>query len=91
MYIFDATASDFSAALSSGGSSTTRFFASSSMTTATVSPARALAPLKSDGVRVDPADLAFLGPYPTSKLKRFGDFPIHLQPEAMPATMELPV
>ena len=30
--------------------------------------------LKSKGVRIDPADLAFLSPYPTSKLKRFGDF-----------------
>jgi TnpA family transposase len=52
---------------------------------------QALHALKSDGVRVDRTDLAFLSPYPTSKLKRFGDFPIHLQPEAMPATMTLPV
>jgi TnpA family transposase len=56
-----------------------------------VDQTQALHALKSDGVRVDRADLAFLSPYPTSKLKRFGDFPIHLQPEAMPATMELPV
>jgi TnpA family transposase len=56
-----------------------------------VDQTQALHALKSDGVRVDRADLAFLSPYPTSKLKRFGDFPIHLQPEAMPATMTLPV
>jgi hypothetical protein len=45
----------------------------------------------SKGVRIDRADLAFLSPYPTSKLKRFGDFPTYLQPEIMPATTTLPM
>jgi hypothetical protein len=39
----------------------------------------------------DLADLAFLSPYPTSKLKRFGDYPTNLIPEAMPITTTLPM
>ena len=30
-------------------------------------------------------------PYPTSKLKRFGDYSTKLMPEAMPITTTLPV
>ena len=56
-----------------------------------VDQTQALHALKSDGVRVDLADLAFLSPYPTSKLKRFGDYPTNLIPEAMPITTTLPV
>jgi TnpA family transposase len=56
-----------------------------------VDQTQALHSLKSKGVHIDRADLAFLSPYPTSKLKRFGDFPTHLQPEAMPATTTLPM
>jgi hypothetical protein len=56
-----------------------------------VDQTRALHALKSNGVRIDPADLAFLSPYPTSKLKRFGDYPTNLMPEAMPITTTLPV
>jgi TnpA family transposase len=56
-----------------------------------VDQTQALRSLNSKGVRIDRADLAFLSPYPPSKLKRFGDFPTHLQPEAMPATTTLPM
>ena len=31
--------------------------------------------LNSKGVSIRAADLAFLGPYATSKLKRFGEYP----------------
>lgn len=37
------------------------------------------------------ADLAFLSPYATSKLKRFGDYPTDLKPEAMPTCTTLPL
>ena len=56
-----------------------------------VDQTQALHALKSNGVRIDLADLAFLSPYPTSKLKRFGDYPTNLMPEAMPITTTLPV
>jgi TnpA family transposase len=39
--------------------------------------------LKSKGVFVRAADLAFLSPYATSKLKRFGDYPTNLKPDAI--------
>ncbi len=51
-----------------------------------VDQTQALHALKSKGVSIDLADLAFLSPYPTSKLKRFGDYPTNLTPEAMPIT-----
>jgi len=46
--------------------------------------------LKSDEIDIRPADLAFLSPYATSKLKRFGDYPRDLKPEAMPTRTTLP-
>lgn len=55
-----------------------------------VDQTQALHALKSNGVPIDIADLAFLSPYPTSKLKRFGDYPTTLIPEALPTTMALP-
>lgn len=51
---------------------------------------QALHTLKSKGVSIRPADLAFLSPYATSKLKRFGDYPTDLKPEAMPTCTNLP-
>jgi TnpA family transposase len=51
----------------------------------------ALHMLKAEGVSIRPADLAFLSPYATSKLKRFGDYPTDLKPEGMPARMTLPL
>ena len=50
---------------------------------------QALHTLKSKGVSIRPADLAFLSPYATSKL--FGDYPTNLTPEAMPTRTNLPL
>ena len=55
-----------------------------------VDQTQALHILKADGVSIRPADLAFLSPYATSKLKRFGDYPTDLKPESMPTCMALP-
>jgi TnpA family transposase len=55
-----------------------------------VDQTQALHTLKSKGVNIRPADLAFLSPYATSKLKRFGDYPTDLKPEAMPIRTTLP-
>ena len=52
---------------------------------------RALHMLKAEGISIRPADLAFLSPYATSKLKRFGDYPTDLKPEGMPTRMSLPL
>ena len=56
-----------------------------------VDQTQALHALKSKGGRIGLADLAFLSPYATSKLKRFGDYPTNLKPEAMPTTTMLPM
>lgn len=56
-----------------------------------VDQTQALHALKSKGGRIGLADLAFLSPYATSKLKRFGDYPTNVKPEAMPTTTTLPV
>jgi TnpA family transposase len=56
-----------------------------------VDQTQALHTLKSKGVNIRPTDLAFLSPYATSKLKRFGDYPTDLKPEAMPTRTTLPV
>lgn len=55
-----------------------------------VDQTQALHTLKSKGVSIRPADLAFLSPYATSKLKRFGDYSTDLKPEAMPTRTTLP-
>jgi TnpA family transposase len=51
---------------------------------------RALHALKADGATIRGADLAFLSPYPTRKLKRFGDYQTDFAPEPLPA-MEAPL
>ena len=56
-----------------------------------VDQTQALHALKSQGINVRAADLAFLSPYATSKLKRFGDYPTDLQPESMPTCTTLPL
>ena len=56
-----------------------------------VDQTQALHVLKSKGINVRAADLAFLSPYATSKLKRFGDYPTDLQPESMPTCTTLPL
>jgi hypothetical protein len=50
---------------------------------------QALHALKTEGVRIGRADLAFLSPYATSKLKRFGDYPTNLKPKGMPTATTL--
>lgn len=55
-----------------------------------VDQTQALHVLKSKGVSIRTSDLAFLSPYSTSKLKRFGDYPTDLMPEAMPTCTALP-
>jgi TnpA family transposase len=56
-----------------------------------VDQTRALHALKSEGTRFSNADLAFLSPYGTSNLKRFGNFPTDLIPDPAPVDMGLPV
>jgi TnpA family transposase len=55
-----------------------------------VDQTQALHALKSQGIDIRVADLAFLSPYATSKLKRFGDYPTHLNPEPLPTLTTLP-
>ena len=55
-----------------------------------VDQTQALHTLKSKGVNIRAANLAFLSPYATSKLKRFGDYPTDLKLETMPTQMTLP-
>jgi Tn3 transposase DDE domain len=56
-----------------------------------VEQTQALHTLKSKGVNIRPADLAFLSPYATCKPKRFGDYPTDLKPDAMPTRTTLPI
>jgi TnpA family transposase len=46
--------------------------------------------LKAEGVAISPGDLAFLSPYATSNLKRFGDYPTNLMPDPVPMMRALP-
>ncbi len=55
-----------------------------------VDQTQALHELTSKGVTIRSADLAFLSPYVTSKLKRFGDYPTELRPAPMPTLTILP-
>ena len=55
-----------------------------------VDQTQALHALKSNGINIRTSDLAFLSPYATSKIKRFGDYPTDLKPEAMPTCTTLP-
>jgi TnpA family transposase len=55
-----------------------------------VDQTQALHALKSNGINIRTSDLAFLSPYATSKLKRFGDYLTALKPEAMPTCTALP-
>jgi Tn3 transposase DDE domain len=56
-----------------------------------VDQTRALHALKSEGATIRSADLAFLSPYPTRNLKRFGDYQTDLIPEPIPDTMEVQI
>ena len=55
-----------------------------------VDQTQALHTLKAKGINIKSTDLAFLSPYATNKLKRFGDYPTDLKPEAMPIRTTLP-
>ena len=54
-----------------------------------VGQTQALYTLRSKGVNICTSDLAFLSPYATSKLKRFGDDPTDMNPEGMSTRMTL--
>lgn len=56
-----------------------------------VDQTQAIHAMKSKGINVRAADLAFLSPYATSNLKRFGDYPTDLKPESMPTCTTLPL
>jgi TnpA family transposase len=55
-----------------------------------VDQTQALHALKSEGNRFSNADLAFLSPYGTGNLKRFGNFPADLVPDPLPVERALP-
>lgn len=55
-----------------------------------VDQTQALHTLKSKGINIRLADLTFLSPYTTSKLKRFGKYPTDLKPKAIPTQTTLP-
>jgi len=54
-----------------------------------VDQTQALHVLKCKGIDIRQSDLAFLSPYATSKLKRFGEYPTNLKPDAMPTQTTL--
>jgi TnpA family transposase len=56
-----------------------------------VDQTQAIHALSAEGVAIRHGDLAFLSPYGTGNLKRFGDYPTDLTPEPMPVEMGLPV
>jgi len=56
-----------------------------------VDQTQALHTLKSKGISIRAADVPFLSPYTTSNLKRFGEYPTDLKPEAMPTRTTLPL
>jgi hypothetical protein len=55
-----------------------------------VDQTRALHALKSAGTPFSNADLAFLSPYCTGNLKRFGNYPTVLVPDPPPVERGLP-
>jgi hypothetical protein len=55
-----------------------------------VDQTQALRVLKSEGATISLADLAFVSPYATSNLKRFGDYSTDLRPESTPTEMAPP-
>ena len=50
----------------------------------------ALHELHRRGVDISPDDLAHFSPYPTSKVKRFGEYPRHIKVDARAPTRNLP-
>jgi len=50
----------------------------------------ALHELRRRGIDIAAEDLAFFSPYPTSKVKRFGEYPRHIKTDPRPPTRHLP-
>ncbi len=51
---------------------------------------QALHALRRRGIEIPAQDLAHLSPYPTGRVKRFGEYPDRVQTDAMPRYRELP-
>jgi len=51
---------------------------------------RALHTLRERGIAISTEDLAHFSPYPTSRVKRFGEYPTMVNTEPMPPIRELP-
>lgn len=51
---------------------------------------QALHELRRRGVEVSAADLAYFSPYPTSRLKRFGEYPATVKVDPRPPIRDLP-
>ena len=51
----------------------------------------ALNKLHDRGIEIAADDLAYFSPYPTSKVKRFGDYPAHVTTDSRPIQRHLPV
>lgn len=50
----------------------------------------ALHKLKRRGIHITAEDLSYFSPYPTSKVKRFGDYPAHIRTDARAPNRRLP-
>ena len=50
---------------------------------------QALHELRRQGIEIPTEDLTYFSPYPTSKVKRFGEYPARIKTEAGPAEQEL--
>jgi len=51
----------------------------------------ALHELQRRGIEITAEDLSYLSPFPTSKVKRFGDYPPHIKTDPRPPNRRLPV
>jgi Tn3 transposase DDE domain len=51
---------------------------------------RALHALREQGINISAEDLSYLSPYTTSRLKRFGQYPLAIDTEEMPMVRNLP-
>jgi TnpA family transposase len=51
---------------------------------------QALHSLRARGIAISPEDLAYMSPYPTSRLKRFGQYPAAVDIEDLPLVRTLP-
>jgi hypothetical protein len=50
----------------------------------------ALHQLRRQGIEIPMEDLTYFSPYPTSKVKRFGEYPARIRTEAGPPNRNLP-